>query len=569
MEIRSEFRSKMEWDEWQEANQRHFPQWQHAILASVRQDGILEPVTDRRVDPNDIKIVDGGLRESLSFDGTNSRKRALLLQLDVLRGATPRLAARTARIFAAEALSRTALILRGRYPYFIGTEFIPDPKKRLSYYPIPHADLLALDMPDGVFDLVMTGDVLEHVPNLPQAIAEMARVLRPGGILISTFQFEASRTETQKRAELVDGRVVHTMPPEYHGDPLDPTGVLVFQEPSWDVLDVCKQTGLGDAKMTLHASATYGIVGDDVPGIFVLCASKVDQKTVRPARQWIWGAARINSVVGVLGLPRSGTTMFTAVLDAHDEVVAVYEPWNAHKADAAAQRAVTSVSALLKDAEARKPKARTLVIKETTLDPTYPERLSDVLSSAIPPLSRHLLILLRNPFHCFLSEVEGRRRWWGEASLEVSQNTFAQWTTRSVNSYRQLLDISARHPSTFVFYEEAVERPLTVFQNVMDQVGAQFQPNQLLITRNADLSRIRGDMSLVENARDVMDGSVTKRQMEFDLVRQQLEVAPGFHRLLELERVFCAYRGHGALAATAPLRKGFIDAVTSILGEDC
>jgi 2-polyprenyl-6-hydroxyphenyl methylase / 3-demethylubiquinone-9 3-methyltransferase len=36
----------------------------------------------------------------------------------------------------------------------------------------------------GTFDAVVAADVLEHVPDLPAAVAELARVLHPGGSLV-------------------------------------------------------------------------------------------------------------------------------------------------------------------------------------------------------------------------------------------------------------------------------------------------------------------------------------------------------------------------------------------------
>jgi SAM-dependent methyltransferase len=48
------------------------------------------------------------------------------------------------------------------------------------------ADVESLPFGDGEFDCVFAGWVLYHVPNLRQAIAECARVLRPGGRLVAS-----------------------------------------------------------------------------------------------------------------------------------------------------------------------------------------------------------------------------------------------------------------------------------------------------------------------------------------------------------------------------------------------
>ena len=47
-------------------------------------------------------------------------------------------------------------------------------------------DALRLPFPDGAFDRVIAAEVLEHIPDDAHAMAELARVLRPGGTMAVT-----------------------------------------------------------------------------------------------------------------------------------------------------------------------------------------------------------------------------------------------------------------------------------------------------------------------------------------------------------------------------------------------
>ena len=48
------------------------------------------------------------------------------------------------------------------------------------------ADLAALPLPDAAFDVVVSLQVIEHLPDVPRYLSELRRVLRPGGELVLT-----------------------------------------------------------------------------------------------------------------------------------------------------------------------------------------------------------------------------------------------------------------------------------------------------------------------------------------------------------------------------------------------
>jgi SAM-dependent methyltransferase len=90
---------------------------------------------------------------------------------------------------------------------------------------------------DGSFDLVVTSDVMEHVPDPRKAIAEISRVLRVGGAHIFSIplRWPISAQSTQ-RARIVDGQIEHILEPNYHRSGLDEPS-LTFTDFGADLLD--------------------------------------------------------------------------------------------------------------------------------------------------------------------------------------------------------------------------------------------------------------------------------------------------------------------------------------------
>jgi SAM-dependent methyltransferase len=66
-------------------------------------------------------------------------------------------------------------------------------------------DLQAMPLADGVVDLVWCRDTLSCLPDCRGALAECARVLRPGGGMVLYAVFAADRLEPADRALVVDG----------------------------------------------------------------------------------------------------------------------------------------------------------------------------------------------------------------------------------------------------------------------------------------------------------------------------------------------------------------------------
>lgn len=140
---------------------------------------------------------------------------------------------------------------------------------------IPSEDLTRLSYRDSEFDLVLTSDTLEHVPDLSRALDEIERILKPGGRHIFTVPVVWDGRKTRRRAVLDGDRIVHLYPPSYHGvwDAQNPDR-LVFHEFGDDALDYLQTPGTdtsvrqhpGNPSMSVFVAVKVGGINRAVAG---------------------------------------------------------------------------------------------------------------------------------------------------------------------------------------------------------------------------------------------------------------------------------------------------------------
>ena len=118
---------------------------------------------------------------------------------------------------------------------------------------------------DENFDLVISCDVLEHVPDYKSALNEIFRVTRKKGYFIFTVPFIPTMAKTIVRARVKNNQIEHILPAEYHGDPLDPEkGCLSFYHFGWDLIEDLKDAGFQEAGIYCYHSIKFGYLGEGV-----------------------------------------------------------------------------------------------------------------------------------------------------------------------------------------------------------------------------------------------------------------------------------------------------------------
>lgn len=134
----------------------------------------------------------------------------------------------------------------GRFSY---SEYLDGAAPGETRHGVRCEDVQALTWPDGCFDVCTSTEVFEHVPDDLKGFREVYRVLKPGGLLAFTVPLNPNDT-TRERARLVDGKIEHLLPPEYHGDHLRGAGkVLAFRNYGVDILERLRTAGFTNAAL--------------------------------------------------------------------------------------------------------------------------------------------------------------------------------------------------------------------------------------------------------------------------------------------------------------------------------
>jgi len=103
-------------------------------------------------------------------------------------------------------------------------------------------DLQCLTYPDDYFDIVLTSETLEHVPDPDKAWSEIHRVLKAGGWHIFTIPIIPSQKATVTRAKLVNGNREAYLKLVYHGAWGD-ENMVVYTDFGMDLVE--KLDGIG------------------------------------------------------------------------------------------------------------------------------------------------------------------------------------------------------------------------------------------------------------------------------------------------------------------------------------
>jgi 2-polyprenyl-3-methyl-5-hydroxy-6-metoxy-1,4-benzoquinol methylase len=161
---------------------------------------------------------------------------------------------RIAEINACEALHS----FLGGLPNLYYSEYRLDAEPGTVQQEVRNEDLQQLTYPDDYFDIILTSETIEHVPDPDKAWSEIYRTLKRGGHHIFTIPVIPSQTTTIRRAKHINGGRECLLPPAYHGS-WGEDGMFVYTDFGMDVVDKLNKMGLNTEVFFLNPEDTLDV----------------------------------------------------------------------------------------------------------------------------------------------------------------------------------------------------------------------------------------------------------------------------------------------------------------------
>jgi hypothetical protein len=208
--------------------------------------------------------------------------------------------------------------------------------------------------------------------------------------------------------------------------------------------------------------------------------------------------------------------MLASIFSVHPKINTVYEPWNTKKALLMDNICLHSFYNVIP--RAYEENKSVLLVKETATKPWYIQRMKRLLDSTDSVCSAKFILLLRNPFHVYMSEIEARVKWWGKPEAAISSKTFDFWASGSIRSIFRMLELAERYNGLLTSYEGILANPNNSIVQLMDYLEVPLDERQFNFQDHMNMSKVRGDPKMINSLSGVDASRKVSRDDQFEQI---------------------------------------------------
>ncbi len=259
-------------------------------------------------------------------------------------------------------------------------------------------------------------------------------------------------------------------------------------------------------------------------------------------------------VIGLFGLPRSGTTLLTAMIAAHSKAVCVYEPWHSK----GLRLDQTQLADLMPLVRARDKQVRLICAKETATKNYYLANLDALLTDAAKVSRTGLVWIVRRPIDTFLSQVAADHR-WRKGVFNPSPANFKYWAEITHATFVHMSSLLTKYNSRVVYYDYLTAHPQQALEDLMPLGGLDFEHDQLNYHETIDRRVIRGDRFVMDEARPAAIQSKEKYARKISDLMKQYSGNKHLSYILQISEAVSRDCDHGIIESPNSIVSSLID----------
>lgn len=244
----------------------------------------------------------------------------------------------------------------------------------------------------------------------------------------------------------------------------------------------------------------------------------------------------MKKIISILALPRSGTTLLAAVLDAHPNIASWYEIYSSNCMNILPD--YKKITDLTEDYHAlfsqNISQIDYLIIKETNTFPRDNQKISGIeyVDNTLKQIRNNSgidinnILLMRDIRHIYLSRLEGLRKWWGKPNAKPNKETYIVWVNEAFDGLNKLLKISENYETYCVSYESLMSNFNENIKQILDYLKIPFDNSILNYHESINLTKVMGDMNLMKSPKPPNIESIEKRHKEWEQVSKNIYPIP-------------------------------------------